>query len=73
MVRGSRALPKQIVIEVEGGSRPVAPKGPMTYAFTHEEIYPSSSSDWDLGLLAEALVLGFTASGLRFWNIGLYS
>ena len=35
MVSGIRALPELIVIEIEGGSRAVAPKGLMTYAFTH--------------------------------------
>ena len=34
MVSGTRALPKSIVIEVEGGSRAAAPKGSMTYALT---------------------------------------
>ena len=43
MVSGTRALPKQVEIEVEAGSRVVASKGPMTYAFTHEEISPSPS------------------------------
>ena len=46
----------------------------MTYAFTHEEIfpYPSSSSGWDLGLWAEieALGLGCWATGLRFGSQG---
>ena len=35
MVSGTRALPKWVVLEVEGGSRAAAPNGPMTYAFTH--------------------------------------
>ena len=46
----------------------------MTYAFTHEEIfpYPSPSSGWDLGLWAEieALGLGCWATGLRFGSQG---
>ena len=43
-----------VEIEVEGGSRAVAQKGPVTYAFTHEEISPSSPScGWNLGLWAE--------------------
>ena len=29
------ALPKQVVLEVEGGSRAAAPKGSMTYTFMH--------------------------------------
>ena len=42
------------MILVEGGSRAAAPKGPMTYASTHEESSPPSpSSGWDLGLCAE--------------------
>ena len=48
VVKGSRALPKQVVIEV-GGSRAAAPKGPITYTFIHEDISPSPSS----GLWAE--------------------
>ena len=42
------------MIEVQGGSRAAAPKGLITYAFTHEEISlsPSPSSGWDLGLRA---------------------
>ena len=40
MVSGTRALPKKVIIEVGGGSGAAAPKGPMTYAFTHEEISP---------------------------------
>ena len=52
MVSGTRALLKKVVIEVEGGSRAAAPKGPMTYAFTHEEISPSPSSGRDFGLRA---------------------
>ena len=35
MVSGTPALPKLIVIKVEGESRAAAPKGSMTYAFTH--------------------------------------
>ena len=35
MVSGIRALSELIVIEVVGGSRAAAPKGSMTYAFTH--------------------------------------
>ena len=35
MVSGTRALPKLVVIKVEGGSRAAAPKGSMTYASTH--------------------------------------
>ena len=35
MVNGTCALPEKVVIKVEGGSRAVAPKEPMTYAFTH--------------------------------------
>ena len=35
MVSGTRALLYKVVTEVEGGSRAVAPKGSMTYAFTH--------------------------------------
>ena len=35
MVSGTRALPKLVVLEIEGGSRAAAPKGSMTYAFTH--------------------------------------
>ena len=52
MVSGIRALPKQYVIEVEGGSRAATAKGLLTYAFTHEEICPSPSS-WNLGFWAE--------------------
>ena len=53
-MRWKGILPKKVVSNVEGGSRAAAPKGPMTYAFTHEEISPSpSSSGWDLGLWAE--------------------
>ena len=37
MVSGTRALLKKVVVEVEGGSRAAAPKGSMTYAFTHME------------------------------------
>ena len=35
MVNGTRALPKLVVLEIEGRSRAAAPKGSMTYAFTH--------------------------------------
>ena len=35
MVSGTRALPKYVVLDVEGGSRAAAPKGSMTYASTH--------------------------------------
>ena len=35
MLSGTRAPPKNIVLEVERGSRAAAPKGFMTYAFTH--------------------------------------
>ena len=35
MVSGTHALPKYVVLEVEGGSRAGAPKGSMTYTFTH--------------------------------------
>ena len=35
MVSRARALLKWVVTEVEGGSRAAAPKGSMTYAFTH--------------------------------------
>ena len=35
MVSGTRALPQLIVLKIEGGSRAAAPKGSMTYAFTH--------------------------------------
>ena len=55
------------MIEVEEGNRAAAPKEPMTYAFTHEEICPSpSSSGWELGLWDEVydLELGF---GLQGW------
>ena len=41
MVSGTLALPKYVVIKV--GGRAVAPKEPMTYAFTHEEISPTPS------------------------------
>ena len=62
MVSGTRALPKLVEIEVERGGRAAAPKGPMTYAFTHEEISPPSpSSGWDFGLGA-----GIWASELVF-------
>ena len=44
MVSGTRALQKQVVIEVEGGSKAAAPLRPMTYAFTNGEISPSPSS-----------------------------
>ena len=54
MVSVTCALLKWIEIEVEEGSRAAAPKEPMTYAFTHEEICPSpSSSGWELGLWDE--------------------
>ena len=62
MVSDTRALPKQVVIEVEGGSRVAAP-------FTHEEISPPSSA-WDLGLET-----GIWASRLGFeprsWDLSL--
>ena len=35
MVSGTRAVPKLVVVAVGGGSRAAAPKGSMTYAFTH--------------------------------------
>ena len=35
MVNGIHALPKLIELEIEGWSRAAAPKGSMTYAFTH--------------------------------------
>ena len=35
MVSGTRALPKLVVLEIEGGSRAAAPKGSITYDFTH--------------------------------------
>ena len=35
MVSGTLALPKYVVIKVEGGSRAAAPNGLMTFAFTH--------------------------------------
>ena len=35
MVSGTRALPQWVVLEVEGGNWAAAPKGSMTYAFTH--------------------------------------
>ena len=52
------------MIVIEGGSRAAAPKGPMTYAFTHEEISLSpSSSGWDLGLWAEIWAWGWVEGG----------
>ena len=41
------------------GSRAAASKGPMTSAFTHEEISSSLSNGWDLGL--RGLDLGLRA------------
>ena len=54
------------MFEVEGGSRAAAPKGSMTYAFTH-------MGNFLLLLLAIGIwVLGLWAGfGLRGWDLGL--
>ena len=36
MVSGTLALPKKVVINVEGGSRAAAPKGSMTHVLIHK-------------------------------------
>ena len=41
------ALPKKVVIEVEGRSRATAPKGTMTYSLTKISPSPSSGLDRD--------------------------
>ena len=67
MVSSTRALPMYVVHEVEGRSRAAAPKGSMTYAFTHMgnflllllaiEIWVFRRrfrpEGWDLGLVAD--------------------
>ena len=40
MVSCTRALLKYVMMVVEGGSRAAAPKGSMTYAFTHMGNFP---------------------------------
>ena len=58
------------MIAIEKGSRAVASKEPMTYAFTHEEISPSTSSfsGWDLSLWAEVKAV---ARGAGIWALQL--
>ena len=56
MVSGTRALLKYVMIVVEGWSRAAAPKGSMTYAFTH-------MGDFLLLLLLLLLLLFFLGSG----------
>ena len=66
MVSGTRALPKKVIIEVGGGSGAAAPKGPMTYAFTHEEISSFPSSGLGAGILAWRMEIGPLG-----WVVGL--
>ena len=62
------------MLEVEGGSRAAAPKGSMTYAFTHMGNFllllelEFGSRGWDLGLEAGiwALRMGFGPEG---WDL----
>ena len=51
MVSSTRALPKLVVIKVEGGAGHRPPEGVNDLRFlTYEEFSPSPSSDGDLGL-----------------------
>ena len=55
------------MIEVKGGSTAAAPKGTMTYDFTHEKISLPPSSGRDLSFWAEeGLREGFWALKLDF-------